>query len=1053
MLVPVEDLRARLAAALAGRYTIEREIGRGGMSIVYLARDLRNERRVALKVLRPNLAQVLGSDRFLREIKVAAGLTHPHILPLFDSDIADGLLFYTMPYVEGESLRHRLQREGRLPVSDAVTIARDVADALAYAHSQNIVHRDIKPENILIEAGHPVVSDFGIARAISAANESRMTGSGIVVGTVDYMSPEQASGGDVDGRSDIYSLACVLYEMLTGHTPEAVTSPSGQVPALSEQRRDITIDVEYAIQVGLARLPGERFATAADFAAALGPPPTASFTRRGRRLPMRWRVAAAVGALAVATMGVILLPHIASAKLDSSLYVVVPFAHRGGAAPKLLNGDQCELLVYDALRQWEDVSLVNDLQVHDFLSRRQSDAEPVNLRAALGVARQFSAGRLIWGEVAQFADTIYVHATLYDVKQGAAVREHVLRLVANDPGVSAKFTELADALLVGGVQSAADPSARGAGTRVFAALQAFEEGQEGRARWDLLSAERAFERALELDPDYVQASFWLAQTRAWEGRPVAEWRNEALAAAAPNAALSARERTWARGLGSLVADHFPDACAAYREGIARDSADFVAWFGLGECQSKDKVIERDATSPSGWRFRSSYHGAVQAYARALQLLPSAHRAFNLSRVTDLIFFTEPNQARSGYVPAADTQWYAAFPGLDHDTLTFVPYPLRDVFAAKQEATPASNAAAVAHNRALLRDITTQWVRVFPNSPEANEALALVLESTGDIADRPQTEYSALGSIRRARRESTEPADRLRLAVINLRLLLKLEDFAGTRALADSTLEQWRDAPDPDAARELAGVAALTGRAHRAAQLLAHAAPDLTVESEGRQIAVRPLPLARAAFALQAYAALGAPADSVTTLGRRVNALIDASVEPQRRESMRYGLLDHPTEWALPLLPPRAPKPGTPGERSRRIVWALNRRDTTTIRATLDTVHAARADLRPGDVAISGTYLEARVLLAIGDTATATELLRRPLEALATLGTGVLANVDQAAALVRAMVLRAELADRAGDAATARRWAATVVELWGDADNPELQATWERMRRLAVGKKP
>jgi hypothetical protein len=287
----------------------------------------------------------------------------------------------------------------------------------------------------------------------------------------------------------------------------------------------------------------------------------------------------------------------------------------------------------------------------------------------------------------------------------------------------------------------------------------------------------------------------------------------------------------------------------------------------------------------------------------------------------------------------------------------------------------------------------------------------------------------------------------------VRLLLKLEDFAGARGLADSTLEQWRDAPDPDAARELAGVAALTGRAHRAAQLLAHAAPDLAIESEGRQIAVRPLPLARAAFALQAYAALGAPADSVTTLGRRVNALIDASVEPQRRESMRHGLLDHPTEWALALLPPRAPQPGRPGERSRRIVWALNRHDTATIRATLDTVHAARADLRPGDVAISGTYLETRVLLAIGDTATATELLRRPLEALATLGTGVLENVDQAAALVRAMVLRAELADRAGDAATARRWAATVVELWGDADNPELQATWERMRRLAVGKKP
>src|SRR5881296_2940209 len=212
------------------------------MSIVYLARDLPRNRFVALKVFRPDIAAVLGPDRFLDEIQVAAGLAHPHILPLFDSDVADGLLFYTMPYVEGESLRQRLTRERRLPVADAVTIACDVAEALSYAHAHNIVHRDIKPENILIEAGHPVVSDFGIARAISAANEARVTGTGIVVGTVDYMSPEQAAGAELDGRSDIYSLGCVLYEMLVGHPPYAGRTPARQSPGLSVERRDIPID-------------------------------------------------------------------------------------------------------------------------------------------------------------------------------------------------------------------------------------------------------------------------------------------------------------------------------------------------------------------------------------------------------------------------------------------------------------------------------------------------------------------------------------------------------------------------------------------------------------------------------------------------------------------------------------------------------------------------------------------------------------------------------------------------------------------------------------------
>jgi serine/threonine protein kinase len=1038
----VDDLQSRLGDALGGRYTLERVLGRGGMSTVYLARDLRNDRWVALKVLRPDLAAALGTDRFLREIKVAAGLTHPHILPLFDSGVADGLLFYTMPYVEGESLRHRLSREGRLPVADAVTITRDVADALAYAHTRNLVHRDIKPENILLEAGHPVVSDFGIARAISAANEARMTGSGIVVGTVDYMSPEQASGEDLDGRSDIYSLGCVLYEMLVGHTPSARRTPTGRAPPITEEREEIPLDVAYALEVALAKRPSERFATASEFALALGPPQTtASSARWLRRMLRRRRALLAVGAAVLVTLGAMFLPRLGAANLDASLYVVVPFGHRGGAAPKLLNGDQCELMLYDALRHWEDIPLVNDLQVHDFMLRGLP--KPSSLSDALAVARQFAAGRLVWGEVAEFADTIYVRATLYDVRSGGTpVREHVVRLIPDDPRVAAKFAELADSLLVGGVRSST-----ATGTRVFAALQAYEKGHEARARWDLPTAEDAFTRALQLDPAYAQASLWLAQTRAWEGRPAAEWRGAALAAAESADRLAAREGALARALASLADERFPDACRTYRALVVRDSTDFVAWFGLGECQSKDRTVERDPASPSGWRFRSSYHAAVQAYRRALQLIPAAHRAFGqLTRLSDLIFFTETNQFRGGFALAPDTQWFAAFPGLERDTLAFVPYPWNDVLAAKPEATPTTTTAAVAHNRAILRDIVAEWVRAFPNSAEANEALALLLEGTGDLTDTRPSERSALATVRRARVAATESGQQLRLAMAEVRVLTKLEDFAGARRLADSALDAGTN-PNSGAAEQLAGLAALTGRAHRTAQLLAHAAPDLTLEIDGRQVGVHPLSLARAAFALRGYAALGAPAESVTVLAHRVRLLIDASIEPQRRESMRHALLDHPTEWSLPLLRARSPRRGTPGERSGRLVWALDHRDTATIRATLDTMHAARSDLRPGDVAISGTYLEARVLLAIGDTGAATVLISRPLDALATLGTGLLDNVDQAAALVRAMALRADLATHARDEATAHRWARPVIALWGAADDRELQDIVARMRAM------
>ncbi|HET9512318.1 MAG TPA: serine/threonine-protein kinase, partial [Gemmatimonadales bacterium] len=208
-----------LAAALEGRYHIEREVGAGGMATVFLAQDLRHGRQVAIKLLRPELAAAIGADRFLREIRTTATLQHPHILPLFDSGQVDSLLYYVMPYVEGESLRDRLGRERQLPVEEAVRLGREVAEALTYAHQQGIVHRDIKPENILLSRGHALLADFGIARVLSDG-AGGLTATGMSVGTPHYMSPEQAGAEPVvDGRSDQYALACVIYEMIAGEPP------------------------------------------------------------------------------------------------------------------------------------------------------------------------------------------------------------------------------------------------------------------------------------------------------------------------------------------------------------------------------------------------------------------------------------------------------------------------------------------------------------------------------------------------------------------------------------------------------------------------------------------------------------------------------------------------------------------------------------------------------------------------------------------------------------------------------------------------------------------
>ncbi len=259
-----------LNTALAGRYAIEAELGTGGMATVYLAEDLKHDRKVALKVLRSDITAAIGRGRFLREIQIIAQLNHPHILPLYDSGEVEGLLLYVMPYIRGESLRDRLKRQKQLPAEDALQVAEDIADALSYAHSCGVVHRDIKPGNILLEAGHAMVADFGIALAVSAAGGERITETGVYLGTPEYMSPEQAAGDtDIDGRSDQYSLACVLYEMLTGQPPFVAPTAraviarhlTDTVPPIKTVRPDLPPAIGHAVGRALSKLPVDRYPT------------------------------------------------------------------------------------------------------------------------------------------------------------------------------------------------------------------------------------------------------------------------------------------------------------------------------------------------------------------------------------------------------------------------------------------------------------------------------------------------------------------------------------------------------------------------------------------------------------------------------------------------------------------------------------------------------------------------------------------------------------------------------------------------------------------------
>ena len=285
------DQFERFQAALAGRYRLKREIGSGGSATVFLAEDVKHRRQVAVKVLHLELAAVLGGERFVREIEIAAGLRHPHILPLHDSGDADGVLYYVMPFVEGESLLDKLRREKQLAIGEAVDITREVADALAYAHARGVVHRDIKPANIMLEAGHAVVTDFGVALLVRTLDSERLTGTGLSLGTAQYMSPEQAAGErQIDGRSDVYSLGCVLYEMLagdppfTGSTARAIVARKmvEAVPSLRVVRDKVPEALERVTLKALERTPADRFRTAAQFAAALAETPLEQDDRASR---------------------------------------------------------------------------------------------------------------------------------------------------------------------------------------------------------------------------------------------------------------------------------------------------------------------------------------------------------------------------------------------------------------------------------------------------------------------------------------------------------------------------------------------------------------------------------------------------------------------------------------------------------------------------------------------------------------------------------------------------------------------------------------------------
>jgi eukaryotic-like serine/threonine-protein kinase len=529
----VPPTESRIAAALADRYRIERELGAGGMATVYLAEDLKHHRHVAVKVLRPGVSEALGAERFLREIEIAAGLTHPHILAVHDSGQADGFLYYVMPYVAGESLRQKLTREGALPVSEAARLLREIADALAKAHRAGIVHRDVKPENVMLADGHALVTDFGVAKALSeAGTDGNLTTAGMAVGTPAYMSPEQAAGDPhVDHRADLYALGVVAYEMLTGEPPFTGTTPQQVLAAqvttpaepIERHRAGLPAPLADLVMRLLAKHPADRPQTAeqvlATLESAVTPTGAATPLRSLATVPARrsrgWQLLAALGALVLAAIAVYLggkRKQATSAAPSGDVarsVAVLPFTNLSGDTANEYFSDGISEEILNAVGQLPGVLVAARSSAFAFKGKNV----PVS-----DVAQRLGVANVLEGSVQRAGSRVRITARLVDARTGYlrwsdkydrdatdvfAVEDEISRAIAN-----ALRVELADRGTPGGAaQETSDPRAHD-----LYLLGLHHMNQRTSAR-DLETAADYFTQAVARDSSYARAFAGLANVK------------------------------------------------------------------------------------------------------------------------------------------------------------------------------------------------------------------------------------------------------------------------------------------------------------------------------------------------------------------------------------------------------------------------------------------------------------------------------------------------------------------------------------------------------------
>ena len=525
----MSNLLERLNSALSDRYTIESEVGRGGMATVFLARDLKHDREVALKVLHPEIAATLGSERFLREIQITARLEHPNILTLIDSGKADGLPYFVMPYLEGGSLRERLDTEGELPIEKALQIAAEVADGLDYAHEIGVVHRDIKPSNILLYRGHALIADFGVARALDVAGGSA-TVTGLAVGTPKYMSPEQAAGKtEIDGRSDVYGPGCVLWEMLAGESPYDGPTPhailarkvSEDTPSLRIRRKTVTRELENVLAKAMARSPADRFATAGEFAKALKS--GGAGVRRPSRLTPVLRKRLTVGAMAAAALALAAVAWWQTrpappgqAAVSETGIAFLPFEEQGDISGRL-EGDSIAgalSLLFSATERYEPETQGH---VRQAIADKCSGIE--SKICGFQVASELGTAFFVTGKVTPMrGDSVHLLAEMFDVTGEQAFPPVTVSGDRDDPN-ALLFALVRELWLVPISESEQGVLLTSGTTQSLDAFAAFLDGEIYFDAWQLPEAQKEFEKAVAADSTLAMAWYRLAIIWDWRNYP------------------------------------------------------------------------------------------------------------------------------------------------------------------------------------------------------------------------------------------------------------------------------------------------------------------------------------------------------------------------------------------------------------------------------------------------------------------------------------------------------------------------------------------------------